>query len=63
MPIYEYTCEECNCDFEMLVTSTDDRHVTCPKCDSNHVKKLLSRACIGGSRFGNCSVGGGGGFS
>ena len=32
MPIYEYTCEKCNCDFEMLVTSTDDRHVTCPKC-------------------------------
>jgi len=63
MPIYEYTCEECNCDFEMLVTGTDDRHVTCPKCDGNHVKKLLSRACIGGSSFGSCSPGRAGGFS
>jgi putative FmdB family regulatory protein len=63
MPIYEYTCEECNCDFEMLVTSTDDRHVTCPKCDSNQVNKLLSRACIGGSIFGSCAPGGSGGFS
>ena len=63
MPIYEYTCEKCNCDFEMLVTSTDDRHVTCPKCDSNQVNKLLSRPCIGGSSFGSCAPGGASGFS
>jgi len=63
MPIYEYTCEECHCDFEMLVTSTDDRHVTCPKCEGRQVKKLLSRACIGGSRLGSCSPRGAGGFS
>jgi hypothetical protein len=47
----------------MLVTSTDDRHVSCPKCEGKHVKKLLSRACIGGSSFGSCSPGGAGGFS
>lgn len=63
MPIYEYKCDKCDCEFEMLLSSTDDRHVSCPKCGTHQVKKLLSTACIGGSGFGSCTPGGSGGFS
>jgi putative FmdB family regulatory protein len=63
MPIYEYKCEKCDCDFEMLLFRSDDSGVACPKCGSHEVKKLLSSACIGKSGSSGCSPGGSAKFS
>jgi len=43
MPIYEYRCLECDHAFQLLQrvgASTDG--VTCPKCNSDRVERLLS---------------------
>jgi len=42
MPIYEYHCDTCDSDFEMLVLSASDDKVECPKCNGNSVTKLMS---------------------
>ena len=63
MPIYEYQCEECDCCFELLITSSKDRRVLCPKCGAAQVKRLLSAACLGSANFSNCGPGAPGGFS
>lgn len=42
MPIYEYRCEKCGCDFEELVFG--DAVPPCPKCASPETHKLMS-AC------------------
>jgi putative FmdB family regulatory protein len=40
MPIYEYTCKECESQFEKFVRSmTSSVDVTCPHCGGTHVKK------------------------
>ena len=41
MPIYEYTCPRCQCDFEELVRSSDDA-VPCPECGEQDVGRRLS---------------------
>ncbi len=41
MPIYEYRCEACGCDFEELVRSSDAT-VPCPACSSEEVGRKLS---------------------
>jgi putative FmdB family regulatory protein len=40
MPIYEYHCQDCAHDFEMLVRS--DTVPACPECQSTTLDKLLS---------------------
>jgi putative FmdB family regulatory protein len=40
MPLYEYTCDQCQCDFEQLVTG--DRKPECPKCHGTRLTKKLS---------------------
>lgn len=71
MPIYEYKCSNCNTKFEILhrsITKVED--VSCPKCNSNEVKKMLSTfsASFNGGGFENgyassqsssCDTGGG----
>ncbi len=48
MPIYEYQCNDCNSQFEILTTSsTSTEEVTCDKCKSKNVKKILSAGIIG----------------
>jgi len=43
MPIYEYSCNECNEIFAYLQLSTKEaQEVLCPKCGSNDLKKLPS---------------------
>jgi putative FmdB family regulatory protein len=42
MPIYEYRCKKCGCNFEELVFG--DATPPCPKCSSENTKKLMS-AC------------------
>jgi len=63
MPIYEYRCEQCECNFEILTTGSEENNVTCPKCGISDVKRQLSVSCIGGSGFSSCATGGSGGFS
>ena len=63
MPIYEYRCEACDCDFEVLTIRSDDENVSCPKCGIGDVERQLSISCIGGSGSNSCATGGSGGFS
>jgi len=60
MPIYEYTCEECELTFEELVRNGVP--VACPRCGTHEVRKLLSRFAVhssssdmGGRGAKNCS--------
>jgi len=48
MPIYEFHCEKCECDSEVLVRSTDWKGTKCPKCGSARLSKKLSTFASGG---------------
>jgi putative FmdB family regulatory protein len=40
MPIYEYRCDDCEIDFELLVRGDQQRH--CPDCGSGRLTRQLS---------------------
>jgi putative FmdB family regulatory protein len=40
MPLYEYGCQECGQQLELLVTASSQP--ACPKCGSEKLTKLLS---------------------
>lgn len=40
MPVYEYTCQECKRDFELLVRESTE--LACPSCHSQALKKRIS---------------------
>ncbi len=40
MPIYEYTCDDCQVDFELLVRGTE--HPECPTCGGAKLSKQFS---------------------
>ena len=42
MPIYEFHCEQCGKDSELLVRSVQWEGTPCPKCGSLQLKKKLS---------------------
>ncbi|HNC46578.1 MAG TPA: zinc ribbon domain-containing protein, partial [Acidobacteriota bacterium] len=44
MPLFEYTCTECNHHFEALVSG--DRKPVCPSCNSSNLEKELSRFAV-----------------
>ncbi len=56
MPIYEYTCQDCNTQFEKFVRSmAAEIEIACPHCSGTHVKKgwsLFGMAGAGGSLGG-----------
>lgn len=41
MPLYEYRCQECKKDVELLLQRYDDAPI-CPECGSKRMIKLLS---------------------
>jgi putative FmdB family regulatory protein len=41
MPIYEYYCKGCDCQFETLVFRSSDT-VACPKCSDESVTRVMS---------------------
>lgn len=43
MPLYDYRCEECGCEMEVLKRS-DDPDPKCPKCESEKFKKKPNSA-------------------
>jgi len=45
MPIYEFRCEDCGEEFEELIKSkTEVDSISCKKCGSPKVKRLMSVA-------------------
>jgi putative FmdB family regulatory protein len=63
MPIYEFHCDKCEQDSEILVHSSKWKGTKCPHCGSARLSKLLSvfASSVGGSQRsakGSCSGGG-----
>ncbi|MGD8540356.1 MAG: zinc ribbon domain-containing protein [Candidatus Aminicenantes bacterium] len=48
MPIYEFSCNACGCSFETLTSIGGEKKVTCVKCGSKDIQKLISSFGIGG---------------
>jgi putative FmdB family regulatory protein len=44
MPTYEYACNACNHNFSLVMSLAQlaEKKVSCPKCKSEDVKRLLS---------------------
>jgi putative FmdB family regulatory protein len=40
MPLYEYTCRDCDKTFETLVF--DGEAIECPNCEGNRLERLFS---------------------
>jgi putative FmdB family regulatory protein len=59
MPIYEFHCEACSADSEILVRSTEWKGTRCPKCGSTRLEKKLS--VFASSMAGGASAGAAGG--
>lgn len=56
MPIYEFICEKCKNIFETLVLSSQQqKDVTCPQCKTDQVKKMPSgfSCSCGSDNFGS----------
>ncbi len=52
MPLFEYRCNECGNEFEVLIRSQEK--ASCPQCNSEQLQKLLSPAATpasGGDRL------------
>ena len=46
MPIYEYQCEACNHQLEVLQKMSAEPLLRCPACDKDRLKKLISAAAF-----------------
>jgi len=46
MPIYEYRCDCCEHEFEVLQSISDDRLTDCPACKRSALRKKLSVAAF-----------------
>jgi putative FmdB family regulatory protein len=47
MPIYEYTCANCNGRFQMLTQGfSTPEGLACPRCSSTNVRKAVSRVAF-----------------
>lgn len=46
MPIYEFVCESCTHEFEKIVSFSAALAPTCPVCEGNSVKRLMSKPAI-----------------
>lgn len=42
MPLYGFICQDCQEDFEELVSVSKLDEVACPNCESNSVERQLS---------------------
>ena len=60
MPLYEYRCEECDEEFELIRSASDSSEVRCPSCDGRAEKKLSLFST--GATGRTCSPGSGGSY-
>ena len=63
MPIYEFHCEKCGCDSEILVRTANWKNTECPHCGSKKLSKKFSTfasASAGGAPSSGNGGGGGG---
>lgn len=44
MPIYEYECQACGHQYEVLQKMSDEALTECPECKKHELKKLISAA-------------------
>ena len=44
MPIYEYRCDGCGHEMELMQKMSDDPMKDCPVCQESKLKKLISAA-------------------
>ncbi len=44
MPIYEYRCDACGHEMELIQKMSDDPMKDCPVCKESKLKKLISAA-------------------
>lgn len=56
MPIFEYTCKQCETEFERVVFSGEEKGVSCPECKSKDVIKNMSASSFMGSSIGTCAT-------
>lgn len=56
MPIYEFQCQKCRKEFEVLFRSRDEKlKISCPACKSRKTRKMLSAFAGGKSGCGSCA--------
>jgi len=65
MPIYEFHCNKCEKDSEVLVRSSKSKGAKCPHCGSTKLTKKLSvfasAVATGGTEAPSCGGNGSGG--
>lgn len=44
MPLYEYHCDACDSDFELMRRVTDESQPTCAECGSAEVRRVVSQS-------------------
>ncbi len=54
MPLFEFLCEECHGEFELLVGAKE--RPDCPKCGSKKMEKLMSAATSRVSSTGSLPI-------
>ena len=59
MPIYEYRCQQCGTEFELLRSiSGSDRDLVCPECGASEPSRKLSLFASSGGNASACSSSG-----
>ncbi|OQC72533.1 MAG: Zinc ribbon domain protein [Deltaproteobacteria bacterium ADurb.Bin002] len=57
MPIYEFECDKCKKQFEVVTLSLSEKpKAVCPKCKSKKARKLVSK--VGKGKYGSLRSGG-----
>lgn len=60
MPIYEYRCQQCGADFELLRSVTaSDEDLACPVCGTPDPSRKLSVFAASGAKSAECNTSGG----
>jgi putative FmdB family regulatory protein len=44
MPIYEYRCDDCDHQLEVVQKLSEEQLVSCPECKKDSLKKIISAA-------------------
>jgi len=61
MPIFEYRCDACKKEFEVLILGMNDKgKAVCPKCNSRKTRKLMSS--FGRGKYTSLLKGGSGSY-